>query len=216
MTTQLTQTDSHRRSSSFVETARCLVKLCSFRHMRWRHHGLGMLQSELSDTLRIHVWSPELRTIPETNLRCCHDHRFDLESAVVAGSIIDTPYIVLIGAQPYLATSRYDVGFFRTEAFSIIHAKEQNGVADDCASLGEAWAKELPSVTYNSGTGYRIARRDWHTTRVAGVTVTVVYRSNFDDKPARVLGYGKSGIVRDSDLRLARRVLEEAYALVHS
>jgi hypothetical protein len=213
--------------SSFVSLAQRIVRLVSFEHLQWRHHGLGMLQAELDDAVRIHVWHPELRTIPTTNLRCVHDHRFNLESAIVAGCIIDTPYIVLIGEQPFLSTRNASPEFFKTEAFAIRHAKVQGHFAAplsgdvtqdrdvfDSVSLGEAWAKEAPSIRRKTGTSYSIARRDWHMTRVEALAVTVVYRYDFDDRPARILGNGKSGIVKNSDKALVKRILSEASDLV--
>jgi hypothetical protein len=57
--------------------------------LTWRHHGLGMLQAELSETLRIHIWHPKLVSPEMAWPRCVHDHRFDLESAVVIGAVRD-------------------------------------------------------------------------------------------------------------------------------
>ena len=55
----------------FVETARHLVKALGWRDrpaaftydghwLKWRHHGLGMLQAEFSEELRMHIWHPKL------------------------------------------------------------------------------------------------------------------------------------------------------------
>jgi hypothetical protein len=48
-----------------------------------------MLQAELSETLRIHIWHPKLVSPEMAWPRCVHDHRFDLESAVVIGAVRD-------------------------------------------------------------------------------------------------------------------------------
>jgi hypothetical protein len=178
---------------AFAATAVRLVKCVSFRDLIWRWHGLGMLQAELDEEVRVHVWHESLRKIPRGNPRCIHDHRFRIDSAVVVGCIVDHPYIVLIGEQPFLQTGGE---FFKTDAFEIRHAKAQTG-ADDAVELGDAWAKETPGVRHAAGSTYVIRRRDWHTTHVEELTVTVVFRSEFDDKPARVLGHSKTGIVAD-------------------
>lgn len=66
---------------------------CEVRHghrlLEWRHHGLGMLQAELSESLRIHVWHPTLVSPDMSWPRCVHDHRFDLQSMVVVGAVRD-------------------------------------------------------------------------------------------------------------------------------
>lgn len=184
-------TDTH--NSVFAALAARLCRVVSFRHLFWRWHGLGMLQAELDEAIRIHVWHPELRRVK--GLRAVHDHRFDIDSAVVYGSIIDVPYVVLVGTQPFWHTQSAGNGFVLTQAYSIVHAKAHRADVSDTTLIGEAWSKEMPVMRHAAGSTYRIARRDWHTTRVEGLAVTVVHRGNFDDKPARVLGSAESGIV---------------------
>ena len=85
-----------------VEAARQLVRGVSWdtwhgvtavkhgdRPLRWRHHGLGMLQAELSESLRVHVWHPSLVSPGMVWPRCVHDHRFDIGSVVVVGAVRD-------------------------------------------------------------------------------------------------------------------------------
>lgn len=201
----------------FVALATRIVKLVAFRNLTWRWHGLGMLQAELDDSIRIHVWHESLRHIPADGMRAVHDHRFDIHSAIVYGTIIDTPYTVLVGAQPF--APRFATGFIETEAFAIKHAKIQAGEGTEGQLIGPAWAKPQVPRRYEAGQHYSIAHRDWHTSRVEALTVTVVYRCNFDDKPARVLG-GMGGVVRHKmtwqDMPSeCHDVLAEAYDAVH-
>jgi hypothetical protein len=74
-----------------------------------------------------------------------------------------------------------------------------------------------------TGTSYRVERRVFHTTEVESLAVTVVHRSNFDDRLARVLCApdgdvtAVSGIMRDDSpehQRLVGSVLREAAAAV--
>lgn len=177
----------------FHDAASCLVKRINLFTLTWRWHGFGMLQCDLDESLRIHIHHPALRTIPPENLRSVHDHRFYMTSAVLVGEVIDTPYAVLLGQEP---ADWVKPQFFKTEAFSITHAKVATGDDDlDTTNLGVAWAKEFMSSRVSAGSVYAMARRDWHTTRVDALAVTLVHRSNFDTEPARILGTGGGGIV---------------------
>lgn len=164
--------------------------------MQWRHHGLGMLQAEFDDELRIHLWYPNLRVLPR-GLREVHDHRFDLESTIIVGSIIDTQYDVIQVADhsgPFDAQS----GWMQTECWEIKHAKIQGQVigqvragcstATDTKLLGKAWARVKSEIVHCAGTSYRLARRQFHSTRVMDLAITIVHRGNFSDGLARVLG----------------------------
>jgi hypothetical protein len=198
--------------SSFVATASRLVRLVNFKHLKWRHHALGCLQAELDDSVRIHVWSPVLQAFPPSSLRAVHDHRYDIHSAVVAGTIYDMPCIV-VEDEPFISK-----GFEPISLYEILHAKIQAGDDTDVKLLGPAWVKRLPLVAYEAESSYRIERRAFHTTVVKGLTVTVVHRSRFDERPARILDYETlriSGIVKDTDPALVRRVLSEAYDVLH-
>ena len=80
------------------------AKLITSPELRWRHHGIGLLQAYLvegrpgaelalglSDTeTRIHVWHPSLRLAGMDDSGLMHDHRFDLESRVLLGAMHDT------------------------------------------------------------------------------------------------------------------------------
>jgi hypothetical protein len=201
---------------AFYAAARAMLKAGGFHMINWRHHGLGMLQSEVTDDIRIHVWHPELRTIPTDSLRSVHDHRFDIMSAVLIGEIEDVPWQVST-LRAFQRTS--------TNMFAIKHAKIQDGVADDVTPLGEVWAAARTVRRFQAGEVYTIDRRVFHQTIVHGLAVTVVYRSGFDNEPARVLGHAdpakpepfgghkpiESGIVRDHESRTLRlRILAEA------
>ena len=89
-------------ATPFFDAARLLVQAMWFSDVHetffyhgqalvWRHHGLGMLQAEFSEELRVHVWHPSLVVPGMAWPRCVHDHRFDITSAVITGEIIDVP-----------------------------------------------------------------------------------------------------------------------------
>lgn len=144
---------------------------------KWRHHGLGMLQRELSEHTRVHVWHPSLVRVPDGGYRQIHDHRFDLQSFVVLGSIRDTSFEVTP------ADPRYGAD---TKMWAIKHAKMQDG--DDCTFLGEVNVEKREEVILSAGSVYRIPRGDFHSSSIGVLTITIVHRSNFGEAPARVLG----------------------------
>ena len=221
----------------FVETARQLVRGLVWensplpyvshagRRLEWRHHGLGMLQAEFSDTLRIHIWHPDLVDPKMAWPRCVHDHRFDLVSAVVVGAVIDVPCLVAFdGHRTPVVPPRLNVNVYEIE-----HAKNQDRMVGQDGRVTATSAKLLAhgsllkmneivkSAAYE--TEYRIERRMFHTTKVEELAITVVHRSNFDTRLARVLCApdadvtAVSGIVRDEGIEhrvLVNHVLRKA------
>lgn len=180
--------------------------------LKWRHHGLGMLQAELTDEIRIHVWHPKLVRIPQDNFRNVHDHRFHITSFVAAGSIVDVAYDV-IPATSLSRTSKHAL----TEVHEIVNAKEQLQAEPGKLTtlIGAVFTCPVTTSIYRAGDVYNIPRRTFHTTRVDSVAVTLVHRGNFDKAQARILGPSDvvgSAIVRDDPEAafLRERVLIEA------
>ena len=225
--------------NAFVEAARQIVRslvwadspLPSVSHagsqLAWRHHGLGMLQAELSETLRIHVWHPRLVSPHMVWPRCVHDHRFDFTSAVVLGSIRD----VLPNVRPDQPTHASG-GWEKARSYEIEHAKNQDRMVLEKGCSTATSAKFLEDVvltryhadtTYKAGDAYEMKRRVFHTTETIDLAVTVLHRANFDDRLARVLCAPDadvtaiSGIVRDESLDhqiLVHSVLRETAAAI--
>lgn len=216
-----------RRGGPFVETA---VALLNHRHLpgahAWRHHGLGMLQTELTDTLRIHIWDPRLVSKEMMWPRCVHDHRFDIHSAVVAGELVDRPHLVHCDGHRTPPEPQWT----NVNVWEIQHAKVQDRLVRDGVSHATAAnlfsrgsVLKLPAVVWPAGSEYFIPRRQFHTTVVEETAITVVHRSNFDDRPARILtgadvtAMALSGIVRDESqerAQLVARMLHDAALLL--
>jgi hypothetical protein len=156
----------------------------------WRWHGLGMLQREMSETLRVHVWHPDLVKVPP-GLRRVHDHRFDLRSLVLIGSLVDKWYDVFVGAPDA-----------NTKIWSIKHAKIQKGASakpgthptggddePDVDLIGSARADRTATFTRRAGELYEIPRGAFHESEPTGLVITLVGRHNFaPGVSARVLG----------------------------
>lgn len=213
-------------------TARALIRALSIdpevltEGLIWRHHGLGMLQAELTEELRIHVWHPTLVDSKMATPRCIHDHRFDIWSAVVLGTVIDIPCTVSLDGHRYAEPSWDSVNIYVIE-----HAKAQNrlitqegcSTATQARLLGRGAVHENSPEPQEAGREYFIPKRTFHTTQVEGLAITVVHRSNFDEDLARVLcGVGSdvtavSGIVRDEgegERQKVEEVLREAGAAI--
>ena len=227
---------------AFHEAAKLLLLRVAQGHralhgLKWRQHGLGMLQAELSEALRVHIWHPKLRVLPVSDFapggsfREVHDHRFDLTSAVIMGEIIDVPFhLGEVSAADY--ENEPSCGWRRTKMWEILPAKVQNGVDASGQSTGTnhkfigdvAVAMERSAFhwpRYRQGEVYTIAQRRFHTTRLnpeawGGLAITVVHRGNFDDRSARILGSAEdasqSGLVPETAATGALRewALQEA------
>lgn len=166
----------------------------------WRHHGLGLLQRELTETERVHVWSPALRTL--SGPRTCHDHRFDLHSVVLFGTLFDTR----ISVQPTLSPSPAAVPMY-----AIAHAKIQTPSEPHATFLGYVETRASKNVALKAPDSYFIPRGLFHqSVPGSSLVVTFVTRSNFSDEPARVLASPESGIVPKTSPDLIDRILSAA------
>jgi hypothetical protein len=177
--------------ATYADAAKLLLRNADFYAMKWRQHGLGMLQGELSDELRVHIWHPKLRTIPGEGFRDVHDHRFKLTSYVAFGAIIDVPHTIVMHDHPNVCGwDKYPT----SEVHEIVNAKEQvNRPQTDNVTqyIGHAWVSEHEPRRYQQGDVYVIERRAFHTTKLEDLAITLVHRADFDGKPARILGSGE-------------------------
>jgi hypothetical protein len=203
--------------------AKHLVKRLHLDTMGWRHHGLGMLQAEVDHELRVHIWHPDLVRIPEGPRRV-HDHRFDIMSCIVVGSVTDVRYDVVIYDEK---NDLVDVTFggdptrmIKTECWEIQHAKEQKkpgagcSTATDATLIGQCWTAPRDGETsiLRAPRTYLIPRREFHTTVTTELAVTLVHRSNFDDRLARVLGDASEGksAIQPLDFEIIEKYVEMA------
>lgn len=65
-------------------------------HLEWRHHGIGCLQAYVREDaepeVRVHIWHPALVRPGIRESGDIHDHRFDLESTVLVGHLVEETY----------------------------------------------------------------------------------------------------------------------------
>lgn len=219
----------HVNAAVFGDMTEVLLKgsltiLRLLRGLRWRHHALGMLQGELSPFVRIHIWDPELVHFSEGSPRAIHDHRFDLLSYVVAGELTDVHYDVRLGTEkPRRPGWDFDPeDWTLSKAWEIKHAKVQKHDASDFHPLGLCYYRQGVMKVFSRGEVYHIPRGAFHTTAKASA-VTFVYRSNFGESPARVLGELNdavegnepiTGIIRSTEGRQIDEILCRAARLI--
>jgi hypothetical protein len=187
-------------------------------HIRW--HGLGMLQIEVSETVRVHVWHRDLMRLPVESLQRVHDHRFSIFSIVVAGKIIDERWIV----KPDLDSIAGLQGYREASLHHIQHAKIQTGDDDSKIIAAKCYVKPLARTIAFSGDHYNIPRRVFHTSYppTNGAAVTVIERTDFDGEPARVIDESNvtetpSGIHGDWSIdeeKIVRDVIVEARGML--
>lgn len=71
-----------------------VAKLIPF--LTWRRHGIGCLQGYIYEgerqELRVHIWSRALMLDGIEESGNAHNHRFELESSVLYGSLLHTEY----------------------------------------------------------------------------------------------------------------------------
>ncbi len=207
------------------QTAKYLIaRAVDLEMLTWRHHGLGMLQAELHDApnLRVHVWHPDLVRLP-AGVRRVHDHRFDITSVVLHGSVHDMHWSVV--PNPTLE-ERGRTDWVQTKVWEIQHAKAQGqpgtggarggcSTATDVSLVGPAWARFSAGEVKYAGNAYTIQRRIFHTTVVEDLAITLIERSNFDERLARVLGDNldtepQSAIQRDTPPEIIERYVQRA------
>lgn len=159
--------------------------------LKWRHAGFGALQAYIREgdasELRVHIWHPSLVKpgIEESGL--CHDHRFDMRSSVLAGTIIQTEFDLQADPDGDWETLR------------VLHAREamaRGGSFHHHPTPTGDYFRRTPGVyKVGAGDGYTFNKFAFHETRAAGVTVTLVEKSAQEDVNARILGRRGASVV---------------------
>lgn len=191
--------------------------------LRWRHHGIGLLQAYVVEGQgreyehRLHVWHPSLCLPDMDDSGLIHDHRFFLESYVLFGAMHDTE----IEPLPYPSPPEVE----RYEMYAIENARSKE-------AGGEGWIRKVSDETfmlarvkhvYNMGAHYSYPPERFHRSEVEELTVTLVTKSEPTGSSARLLArVGKTpthafadrpGRIKDVVVsRLARELLSKAAA----
>lgn len=142
------------------------------------HAGVGMMQLYLTDSVRLHVFDPDMPARPEA-FGNRHNHRFDMESTVLHGAIIDKQF--------NLETAFWTGNFQR---YSVIPAHLYTGNevperADDI--LYNMVVRKITRI--NAGETYTMPAGAYHETSAVGLTVTLMTKTNQVETHATIVGY---------------------------
>jgi len=143
-------------------------------------HPLGFIHFSLGevrrgDKLRLHVWPRMHRRTQEPPLPI-HDHIFDLESEVLAGSLLNRFFSV----EGDTATPTHRV-------FEVLYDGDVSALR---ATEQTAQCQQISERLFVSGDRYRVARGAYHATEVADseFAATVVLTTAISDRAPLVLG----------------------------
>jgi hypothetical protein len=156
----------------------------------YRHHGIGVFQGYVLESVppepeyRLHVWHPELRLADMTDSGLIHDHRFDLESTVLAGLVVHTVYPL----------EEAQAGTYQVWSVQNARAAAENNRV--------GWVTLEGPTRYNSpvphtqkigpGQSYRFPKRRFHRTDVDRLTITLCRKERQETTAARILSrYGR-------------------------
>lgn len=174
-------------------TARCLVAAAiATDNLKWRHHGAGMIQAYLTPRLRIHIWHPTLVLPGMEHSGAIHDHRFDLMSTVLLGSLTNRELDFHPSSQPW---NQRDC---RMDSLYEVYTVEcaSSGKRDDPVKLSDK-ARPLfyKDVFIPEGSRYFFPKKAFHQSIPIseglaldeGYVVTLVHKLNQEDFLARLL-----------------------------
>lgn len=152
-------------------------------HLSWRHNGLGVLQAYLSegatDELRVHVWHPDLERPGIRYSGKIHDHRFDLRSTVLLGSIGHIEYRLIPHPDGHWTTH---------EVVNARKAVAEGGSFDGKVSgTGDFFNARTMPWTFRERDVYLYPKGCFHESHVNGLCVTLVRKMNQEERKARIL-----------------------------
>lgn len=143
----------------------------------WRHHGIGVLQAYIRENVepevRIHLWHPDLVRPGIGDAGSVHDHRFDLVSTVVHGSIVEN----VLHEDSHFPHGRMNA--WRAGSWQPWHVQNaraagaERGFDGECHPIGapiEALAERRLHV---AGDTYTLGRHVFHETVVDELAITV-------------------------------------------
>lgn len=152
--------------------------------LQWRHNGLGLLQAYIREgersELRVHIWHPELQRPGIIDSGLYHDHRFDLTSKILVGSIKQREFRLT----PAVLGSHvlHEVVHARAAAGSK-HAPNDGLVT----TLPGRYHVEQTDMWLGAGSAYTFPKREFHGSLSSELTVTLMLKTNQDSIPARIL-----------------------------
>ena len=165
-----------------VESMRalCLMVLDT---VEWRHHGIGVLQGyvreECEPEIRLHIWSKKLLKPGMDVSGDAHDHRFDMVSHVLCGSV----------EHEELTPTPDSHGDHRMMALTHARAAADTNYHGPTRDLDGCFSVERRLMTIHSGMSYTFPALHFHRSPLTedDVAVTVIEKHRQQDVPARLL-----------------------------
>lgn len=147
-------------------------------HLRWRRHGIGVLQAYVREgerEVRVHVWSRSLMLDGIERSGNAHNHRFSMRSTVLVGLLDHVEYRLGSGDE--------------FELYDFVHARIQTDAnRASMRKLTGVTGAERIGARIGAGQSYTFERGAFHTsTPVSDVVVTLVEKFDQVDEKARVL-----------------------------
>lgn len=131
------------------------------------HAGVGMMQLYLTESVRLHVFHPDLPAHLEA-FGNRHNHRFDMTSHVLMGTIVDIPLKV----EPSFFVGNFEL-YLVTPAHLYTGTEKPQRLDDNYYDI------KLGKITRVArGQSYTMGRGEYHETRSEGLTVTLVTKSD--------------------------------------
>jgi hypothetical protein len=185
--------------------------------LSFRHNGQGMLQAYIHEgedqECRVHIWHPDLRKAGLSASGAVHDHRFDMVSQVLLGTL---------GHTEYKLRENPDGGW---EAWEVLHAraaaKESGSFHKDPERLGERYYVDTLRFDFSAGQRYWFPKRVFHESHLGpGLAVTLVTKLDQEpEPPARILApVGKPLVPSFTDTlpqSVWQRYVDAAVAALH-
>jgi hypothetical protein len=183
MTFFQTRVSRFKDQTEFKTLALLVAKLLS--GASWRHNGQGMLQAYLHEgedqECRVHIWHPDLRRAGLAQSGAVHDHRFDMVSQVLLGTL---------GHTEYRTRENPDGGW---EAWQVLHARAAAKVTgtfhQDPEALHERYHVDTLRFDFQAGQRYFFPKRIFHESHLGpSLAVTLVTKLDQESEPpARLL-----------------------------
>jgi hypothetical protein len=175
--------------TDFLAFAWELIKENDLSKMPWRHFVNGALRIWFSSDIYLHIWHPDLITVPsDEHFSCVHDHRFVVRSVILKGSITDVHYDTTPSSSGNATLHEID---FQTKTSHLV---------------GSVEGREISRRTYQEGDVYIIPKAILHDTFIEGPAITMIHASELDDLPARQLQSSKSGTTKEQKAKAAKRL----------
>lgn len=172
----LTKVERCASLTSLRAMARALIPSLS-----WRHHGIGALQGYVregsSSEVRLHIWDPRLIKPGMAQSGSVHDHRFEMVSHVLAGTV---------GHEEWFAEPDPGGDY---AMFTVTHARAAAATKflGPLGPMRERYRVRVNSLVVPEGYTYRFPALAFHRSPVPTFAVTCVEKHGQRSEPARVL-----------------------------